>query len=192
MQACFSFELKKASSVKEKYYSLTQRDMRNYEVMLAVRGSLNESEAKSVYESFLKELKKHKAEVGFEESWGKIKIAYKIKHETEAHYFVVQFTTESAPLKELELFMELNTDIIRYISVKINKDDEKFTKAMYDDGMNAYYESREQRKRKAQPKTRSTTAAQLQEDLKKSKTPATPAKSTDEKIEEILEKDLAL
>lgn len=166
--------------------------MQNYETMLAVRGSLNESEAKSVYDAFLAELKTNKAEKGFEEAWGKVNTAYKIKHETEAYYFVVQFSAGPEAIKALELFMELNTNIIRYLSAKVAKDEKQFTKAMYDEGMTAYYENREQRKRKAQPKTRSTTAAQLQEDLKKSKKPEAPKKTTDEKIEEILEKDLAL
>ena len=159
--------------------------MRNYEIMLAIRGSLNSSEAKTTYDNFVKTLTKNKAKINYEEDWGKMNIAYKIKHETEAYYFVVQFSTATAIIKELELTMELDKNIIRYITTKTTEKSTPFTKAMYDEAKESYYEAREQRKRKAQPKTRSTTAAQLKEDLQKSK-------QTDKKIDEILEKDLSL
>jgi small subunit ribosomal protein S6 len=159
--------------------------MRNYEIMLAMRGSLNSAEAKTSYDAFVSQLKKNKATVNYEEDWGKMNTAYKIKHETEAYYFVIQFSASTEIIKDMELFMELDKNIIRYITTKTEENPTPFTKAMHEEAKEAYYEAREQRKRKAQPKTRSTTAAQLKEDLQKSK-------NTDKKIDEILEKDLSL
>ncbi len=183
--------------------------MRKYEIMLAIRGTFIESEARSVYNSFIKHLKSEKAEIVHEESWGKMNIAYKIKHETEAYYYVVQFMYNSQKIKELELYLELDGGIIRSLVTKVENDEKPFTKEMYDTGMKNYIEDRKERQKKSMPKTRATTAKQLEEKMEKDdkdnkevspievkpvvKVVKEPTQEVSEdKINEVLEKELSL
>jgi small subunit ribosomal protein S6 len=165
--------------------------------MFAIRGSLVDSEQKEVYDKIIKTFKKHGGDVSYEESWGLMNIAYKIKHEAQAYYHVVHFSVDQKELTELERKLELNNDVVRYLTTKLEGEEEIFTKKMYEEGMDKNAQDRLDRKRAALPKTRATTTAQLEEDMKKikkggDKKPAVKAETTDKKIQDIIEKDLSL
>jgi len=161
----------------------------NYELMVAIRGSLIESEAQGVYKELTDALtEKHKAKVTFEENWGKINLAYKIAHETTAHYAVLTFEMDGSQIDALELFMTLNTNIIRSLITKIEGKYEPFTKEAYSAGVENFYTSKEERQRKAAPKTRATTAKQLEVEMKNMK----KDKTSEDKVKDIINKDLSL
>ena len=169
--------------------------MRKYEIMLAVRGSLTEKEAESRYNKFVKHIEDNKGKIDYEEKWGKITTAYKIKHETEAYYQVSTFLYDENKIKDLEEFLEIENDLIRYLITKIEEEEyEPFTKEMYETGLKNYYDSRIERKKKSMPKTRATTSAQLEEDMEKIKQTKTLSDKSvsKEKLDEILNEDLSL
>ncbi|PCI25724.1 30S ribosomal protein S6 [Candidatus Peregrinibacteria bacterium] len=155
--------------------------MRTYEIMIAVRGSLIASEAKTAYDAFITSLSAKGGKVTYEDDWNKIPLAYKIKKESEAYFSVIHFEMESTKVKSLELELELNAEIIRHLITKV--EDTKATpynKTNYDEDMEAFNDEKLERKKKAMPKTRATTARQLEEDMdkiKKRKTAETSAKA---------------
>lgn len=175
--------------------------MRDYEVMFAIRGSLASSEAKEVYDKIIKTFEKHGGKVSFEENWGMIDIAYPMKHEKTAYYYVVQYSLDPQELREVERKLELNNDVLRYLTTKLDGTEETFTKEMYDEGMEAYYQSKNERKKYALPKTRASTTAQLAEEMKKVTKEESSKKaekkeevvsSDNNKLDEIIDKDLSL
>jgi len=166
---------------------------RMYELMLAVRGSLTENEAKEVFQALQDEITQNQGEINYHEVWGKIKMAYTIKQETEAYYFVITFNYDVSLVRELELYLELDRNVIRHLVTKLNPKKEylAYTKAMYDEGMESYWDNKNKRKINSTPKTRATTAAQLEADMQRlKKGPKT--ESAEEALEEIINKDLSL
>lgn len=138
--------------------------------MIAVRGSLIESEAKIAYDRLTQYLEKNGGKITFEESWGKIGLAYNIAKETEAHYFVFHVMYDTQKIEALEELLQIDADIIRSLITKIENDDYKpFTKAQYEAGIDAYRATKQERQKVAMPKTRATTAVQLEADMKKMK-----------------------
>lgn len=165
---------------------------RMYELMIAVRGSLTENEANEVFQALQNELTQKHGEINYHEAWGKIKMAYTIKQETEAYYYVITFNYDVSLIRELELYLELDRNVIRQLVTKLDPKKEyiAFTHDMYAEGMQAYWDNKDKRKANATPKTRATTAAQLEADMQRLK--KEPKGSADEALEEIINKDLSL
>jgi len=166
--------------------------MRKYEIMLAIRGSLAESDAKKVYDEIIKHLKKDGSEISLEDSWGKLDTAYKIKQETDAYYYVVHFTFDGTNIGSLEKELEINKDVIRSIIVKLEKEDYvPYTREQYDEEMELYYQEKQDRQIKAMPKTRATTAAALEKEMKaiqKGKKPTKPGEAPKKPTEQSSDK----
>lgn len=135
--------------------------------MIAIRGSLVESEAKTAYSRLTQYLEKNGGKLTYEEPWGKIGLAYKITQETEAHYFVLHMMYDTQKIENLEEFLQIDNDVIRSLLTKIEDDYKPFTKAQYEEGMDAYRATKQERQKVAMPKTRATTAVQLEADMKK-------------------------
>ena len=159
--------------------------------MVAIRGSLIESEQAEVYKNLMAFITKNGGKATYEEAWGKIETAYKMSHETSAYYHVINFEYDGQNLPALETHMQIDTAIIRSLITKIEEEDYiPFTKAQYDESMEAYAAGRQERRKKAAPKTRATTAKQLEEEMKDVK--AKKQKTSEQKVDDIINKDLSL
>lgn len=182
--------------------------MQHYELMFAVRGTLNTSESQAVTDKIVKTLEKHGGTISYQEAWGKMPLAYSIKKEDTAYFFVLHFEISGQEITALEEKFEINPDVIRYLTTKREKEDEIFTKAMYDDGLSKYYADRKERQQASLPKTRATTTALLESktdsgkkpyrkeasvSVKKESIKEEPSSlSREDRIQEILDKDLSL
>ncbi len=183
--------------------------MRKYEIMLAVRGSLSATDAQKTYEELSTYLKKGGAKITYEDNWGKLGLAYKIKKETDAVYYVLTFNIEPSKILDLEKYMLLDLNVIRSIVVKVEEENYiPVTRAMYDESREEYIETKQKRKLRSMPKTRTTTSKQLKADMakidkKKVVRPTVTTKKvetkkvldekiTDSDIDKALEKELSL
>lgn len=54
------------------------------------------------------------------ETWGLRSLAYKIAKNRKAHYVMLEFTAPGGVVAELERQTQINEDIIRYMSVKVD------------------------------------------------------------------------
>jgi small subunit ribosomal protein S6 len=156
--------------------------------MLAIRGSLIASESEEVFAKIKKTLEKHGGKLTYEENWGVLNLAYSIKKEEKAHYYVLRFEISPAEIQEIERKLEINPDLIRYLTTKVESE-EIFTKEMYDQGLEEFYQRREERQKVSKPKTRATTSRQLEEEMKKIKK---EKPKLEKKIDDILAEDLSL
>lgn len=93
----------------------------SYETLFAINGNLAEEEAKPVEEKFVSLIRENASDVAVDE-WGKRKLAYTINYINEAYYVLVNFKSEPTFPLELERLLEINENVIRYMTtVKIEK-----------------------------------------------------------------------
>ena len=59
------------------------------------------------------------------EYWGLKQLAYRIKKNRKGHYHFFNIDTPSAALVEMERVMRLNEDVLRYLSIKVDKLDDE-------------------------------------------------------------------
>jgi small subunit ribosomal protein S6 len=94
--------------------------MRSYETVVVMKPDLQAEEIENNIKSIKDYLEKNKCEIVKEENWGKKKLAYEIDKYKEGAYYYIAYTTDNyAVPKELEKSFNLNENILRYISVKL-------------------------------------------------------------------------
>ena len=55
------------------------------------------------------------------ETWGLRSLAYKIAKNRKAHYVMLEFSAPGAVVSELERQTQINEDIIRYLTIKVEE-----------------------------------------------------------------------
>lgn len=96
-------------------------EIRRYELTYLLPVSFTDSEMNKLTEEIENLLKKNKATDISTHSWGKKKMAYKIKHSgvahTEAHYLHVTFSAQPSVVQGLEKAVYLHPQVIRHLLV---------------------------------------------------------------------------
>lgn len=83
-----------------------------YELMLVLSIANGEERVQSVWEKF-KSLIEKNAELGEVDEWGKRKLAYEIKDETEGYYIVANFTSAPDFPAELDRILQITDGVLR-------------------------------------------------------------------------------
>ena len=96
--------------------------MRYYEMIIIVHPNVPEEELPSVVDKIAAAIKQHKGEVIKLDQWGKRKCAHKINKCQKGYYFVLYFAANPALLTELEKTLRYDEKILRYQTVKIEKE----------------------------------------------------------------------
>lgn len=92
-----------------------------YETVFISRQDLTESQVKDLTESLTKILEKEGGKAHKIEQWGLRNFAYPINKSKRGHYTLIESEAPGAALIELERNMRLNEDVVRYMSVKLEK-----------------------------------------------------------------------
>jgi small subunit ribosomal protein S6 len=102
-----------------------EKQVRVYEVTYLLLASFTDSEVSTIQEQIHKLITKSQGKLVSSENWGKKKLAYKIRHkgkyEDQAIYVheIVELDSQEAPQFEHQL--HLNTEIMRYLMVKVDQ-----------------------------------------------------------------------
>lgn len=93
--------------------------MRNYEIMIIVKPTLNEDETKDVIQKFSNVLTDNEAKIVEAKEMGQRELAYEIKKFRTGYYYVidVQASNDKA-IKEFDRLALINNDIIRHLITK--------------------------------------------------------------------------
>lgn len=182
--------------------------MNHYEVLYLVAANYTEEELKPIRQHVISEIKKIGGEVTFDESFGKKKLAYPIKHNHQGYYLIAEFDAEAEKIKELDRQLRLTNEVLRHIIAKrdinqssILKFDDDFAGKKTDELMFAKPEKKEPKP--AITKTASVTTEPLAPEQKEEKQETPHAKEEDknekkkvsldeldQKLDEILEGDI--
>lgn len=96
--------------------------MRNYEVNFIVDPVLSDDEIKSTADSYMEHLKKEGCEIVHLDEMGLRQLAYPINKRTSGVYYCIEFKSETGEIiPQLELAMQRDERIMRYLSVKLDK-----------------------------------------------------------------------
>jgi small subunit ribosomal protein S6 len=82
---------------------------------------LSEDQAKDTVEKFVKVLKKAKAELINQESWGLKKMAYPINKKSTGFYNLLEFTADSNVIHTLETEYRRDESVMRFLTTVLDK-----------------------------------------------------------------------
>ena len=91
--------------------------MRKYEVVFIVK-SLEEEATNAVIEKFEKLIAANGGKIDKEDRWGKKRLAYEIKKESEGFYVIFYVTCEPACVDECDRVMKITEEILKHMIVR--------------------------------------------------------------------------
>ena len=97
---------------------------RCYEHTIIARQDLSAQQAQALAETYAGVIGEHGGEVTKNEYWGLRNLAYRVKKNRKGHYLHLNFKAEGEVIKELERQEELSDDVIRYLTVRVDKLDD--------------------------------------------------------------------
>ena len=95
-----------------------------YESVIIGRQDLTNSQFETLIDEFVSVIKSHDGEIKKTEYWGIRNLAYKINKNRKAHYYMLNISSSPETISEYERLLGLHEDIIRFLTVKIDKVDE--------------------------------------------------------------------
>ena len=96
--------------------------MNSYETVFILTPVLSEEQAKEAVQKFESEVSSLGGKVQHSESWGLRKLAYPIQKKSTGFYFLTQFEAPGSAIAELEVMFKRDERIIRFLTVKMDKD----------------------------------------------------------------------
>ena len=91
-----------------------------YEHVFLARQDLAQAQVDAMAEAATQIVKDHNGTVVKTESWGLRSLAYKIAKNRKAHYVMLEIDAPAGVVAELERQTQINEDIIRYMTVKVD------------------------------------------------------------------------
>lgn len=97
--------------------------MSHYEVTFVARPDMSKGDVQKLTDSLSAIVTENGGTVVKSEYWGLRTLAYRIQKVNKGHYVMLGITAPFAALAELERNMSINEDIIRNLTVKVDKMD---------------------------------------------------------------------
>ena len=92
-----------------------------YEILFIVRPDLEEKAVKDTFKKFEDILVKNGAKVLSDKEMGQKELAYEINNHKSGYYFLINVESDSKAINEFERLATLSEDVIRHITVKLEK-----------------------------------------------------------------------
>lgn len=94
---------------------------RFYETTFIARQDLTSNQVESLAKQYTSVVKEYGGEVTKTEFCGLRPLAYKIKKNRKGHYVLMNVAVKAEGIHEIERQMKINEDILRYLSVRVEK-----------------------------------------------------------------------
>ena len=91
-----------------------------YEHVFLARQDLAQAQVDALAEAATKIVEDHKGKVVKTETWGLRSLAYRIAKNRKAHYVMLEFEAPGAVVAELERQTQINEDVIRYMTTRVD------------------------------------------------------------------------
>ncbi len=92
-----------------------------YEHVFLARQDLAQAQVDALAEAATKIIEDRKGKVVKTETWGLRSLAYKIAKNRKAHYVMLEIDAPGDVVAELERQTQINEDVIRYMTVKVDE-----------------------------------------------------------------------
>jgi small subunit ribosomal protein S6 len=96
-----------------------------YECTFIIRHDMALNDVTKTTDSFVQIINDGKGKVVKNENWGLRSLAYPINKANKGHYTMLALDCPHAALAEMERNMRINEDVIRFLTVKVDKMDGK-------------------------------------------------------------------
>ena len=94
-----------------------------YEHVFLARQDISAQQVESLLQNFRSILEERGGSVGKTEYWGLKSLTYRIKKNRKAHYALMNIDAPHEAVAELERQERLSTDVIRFLTVKVDEHD---------------------------------------------------------------------
>jgi small subunit ribosomal protein S6 len=94
-----------------------------YEHVFLARQDISAQQVESLLQDFRSILEERGGSVGKTEYWGLRSLTFRIKKNRKAHYTLMNIDAPHEAVAELERQMRLSTDIIRFLTVRVDEHD---------------------------------------------------------------------
>jgi small subunit ribosomal protein S6 len=102
-----------------KSYQPKGEKMRLYETIFMARQDITPAQVDTLAKKYIEVIEKYGGSVSKTELCGLRDLAYPINKNSKAHYVLMNITSVSEGIKEVERQMKLNEDILRYLTVRV-------------------------------------------------------------------------
>jgi small subunit ribosomal protein S6 len=92
-----------------------------YEHVFMARQDVSQTQVEAMIKEFADVITAGGGKIGKTEYWGLKNLAYKIKKSRKAHYSLMNIDAPAAAVAEMERKMGLNTDVLRFITIKVDQ-----------------------------------------------------------------------
>ena len=92
-----------------------------YEHVFLARQDISQAQVEALTKEYTTIIEEGGGKVGKTEYWGVKNIAFKIKKNRKAHYSLLNIDAPPAAVAEMERRMGLSTDVIRFITVRVDE-----------------------------------------------------------------------
>jgi len=92
-----------------------------YEHVFLARQDLAQAQVDALAEAATKIITDHDGKVVKTETWGLRSLAYRIAKNRKAHYVMLEIDAPGAVIAELERQTQINEDVIRFMTVKVDE-----------------------------------------------------------------------
>ena len=92
-----------------------------YETVFMARQDLTPQAVEELTKAFTGFIEAGEGKVIKTESWGLKNLSYRIQKNRKAHFVLLELDTPAPALIEMERNMRLNEDVLRYLSIKLEK-----------------------------------------------------------------------
>ncbi len=96
-----------------------------YEHVFLARQDISAQQVEQLVEQFKSLIEKDGGKVGKIENWGLRTLAYRVNKNRKAHYTLMNIDAPAAAIAEMERLMGLNEDVLRFMTVKVEKHEEE-------------------------------------------------------------------
>ena len=95
--------------------------MRLYECVIIARQDVSAGQVDELVNEFCSIIENDGGSIRKREYWGLRSLAYRIKKNRKGHYILLNIETEPKTLKEFERVIGLNEDMLRFMTIGIDK-----------------------------------------------------------------------
>ena len=92
--------------------------MGKYELAVVVNAQIDDEARTAVVDRCKELITRFGGTVGEVDDWGKKKLAYEIQKMNEGYYYFINFEAEGSAIAEIENFMRIMDNVLRYLCVK--------------------------------------------------------------------------
>jgi small subunit ribosomal protein S6 len=95
-----------------------------YEHVFLARQDLSQQQVDALVEHYRDVVSSHGGSIGRVENWGLKSLTYRVKKNRKAYYTLMDLDCPPAALNEMERQMGLSEDVLRFLTIKVDKHEE--------------------------------------------------------------------